>query len=223
MRKTARAVITEESAKLLDDIKKLGFIALKHPDPVIKKEARAGAGKLLKLLTALGVGAAGTGAGLMAADKGGAVPAAPSAVDNDGFAGYNPDIDPVNPAPEDYGPLPEPEYEPADFDSILEGAGLGEYAGRAGSAAGNAIAGAGNAPSPVTPEDFDLGPDPDTSDYDRNRSNTEQLLEELFNIDGQMQNNTLPPETVADLMMKRDALMNRLDQTGYSEDDDYYK
>lgn len=225
MRKTAMQVLSEEGKRVLEDVKKLGYLAIKHPDPVVRKAAASGASKLWKLLAALGVTGAGVGGGLMAADRGGAnVPPAPGTGESDflGSAagiGNTPETNTVIP--------PMDDYESPDFDTILREQ-LPDYADMLNQNPSGAAT-PGSTPSytppasPITEKDFEL---PDntgsTENYDKNAMNVEMLLDELQSIDERAGNYSLPENEMGDLAAKREALMKRLEQTGFSEASDNY-
>lgn len=225
MRKTAMQVLSEEGKRVLEDVKKLGYLAIKHPDPVVRKAAASGASKLWKLLAALGVTGAGVGGGLMAADKGGLnVTPAPGTGESD-FLGAAAGI---GNTPETNTAIPPmDDYESPDFDTILREQ-LPEYADMLNQKPAGAAT-PGNTPSyipaasPITEKDFEL---PDntggTENYDKNAMNVEMLLEELQAIDDRAGNYSLPENEMGDLAAKREALMKRLEETGFSEASDNY-
>lgn len=228
MRKTAMQVLSEEGKRVLEDVKKLGYLAIKHPDPVVRKAAASGASKLWKLLAALGVTGAGVGGGLMASDKGGvSTPPANEFIGAAAGVGNNPEMNAAVP------PM-DGTYEMPDFDTILREQ-LPEYADMLGKNQGStpqygdmtynpgASSQLKSPQQPITEKDFEL-PDNQgsTKNYDKNVMNVEMLLEELQSIDDRVGNNSLPENEMEDLADKREALMKRLEETGFSEASDSY-
>ena len=192
MRKTAIQTLASEGERVFKDIKKLAHIVLMHPDPAVRKEAAYGASKLLKILTALGITGVGVGGGLAAANR-------------NPIPGISDTLDSSAILEEDYGPL--------DFDALLQEQ-LPEYAAELNQET--------SVPAGITPEDFAINEPGTTENYDRNQSNVEMLLNELESIDRDMGSNTLSQENVDDITMKRDALLQRLAQTGSSRMPDEY-
>lgn len=234
MRKTAEQMMTAESKRVFEDIKKLALLTIKHPDPAIRKEAAAGANKLLKILAALGITGLGAGGGIMAAERG------TDSIPEPSYPGINNGVAAGLPAgvPEVTGVEDLSDYESPDFDAILRGEGLGDYAdsmirGQQGGATPKAPvqpsprnAGAAQIPS-ITPDDFEIGDQGvgsgSTAAYDTNFANVEKILNELSLIDDRMGNNTLGQEEIDALSMQREALMQQLENQGFSDLPDNYQ